>query len=493
MFRNKPKPSDSSSSSTSKKAPSKESSSTSDRDVPGEQQRAYDHFGFDADTTKITRSLKVGGVFGASDVQLLASVLRSNKLTVLRICGVALEEAMRATLFDAFSACPTLQRLYLTDLHLGDVGGKALWASLVGPQAPVHLTLIDVRSNEFGAEGLEGIEDALQAQSDLRSLDLSGNPIGDLGLARLVSAFLPRSQTFAGGGEDGAEHSGSGSVDPVVCAVLTELRLSTIALGEKGLHRLLAALADSRVGPSLAKVDVSNNAFPARPASYGTRSCLEHRRKDRLKRDPEAAGKPVSKVEPHQVDDDGMPKRFVPGLKLRPTNPLAAQRLREVELAVVLQGGFEISESEAAGVAPLKANAMLAGDALVPRSLYHRDPKALPSPRPNRPPEQYPLTADLSLPRTVRSAFDRKPTLETPSSRPFGLVRPLPPNVPAVPSQVGSASRPLGGNRPRRFRPLSLHDEKPVLRSEYTNLTKALVLPQFVHDFRTKGGVPSGL
>jgi len=469
--------------------PSSSSAKTESKEKSGEQQLAYKHFGFDAETTEITQSLKVAGVFLIREAELLATVLRTNRLTLLRICGVTFDEQMQATLFEGFSGCPTLQRLYLTDLQLGNSGGTAFWASLAGPVAPVQLKLIDVRSNGFGAEAMVGVESALQAQTSLSTLDLSGNLIGDSGLERLVDGFLPHPPPtgIAFGGEGGA-----GSV-PVVCAVLTELRLSTIAVREPGLNSLLAALADSRVCPSLAKVDLSNNAFPARPASYAARSTLECRRRDRLKRDPEAAGRPVPKVEPYQVDDDGMPKRFVPGLKIRPTNPLASQRLRDSELVVVLAGGFEMSESEASGASPLKLNSVLAGDALVPRSMYHRDPKTLPTPRPNRPLEQYPLTADLSLPRTVRSAFDRKPTLETPSSRPFGLLRPLPPEVPPVPAQVGSASQPLGGNRARRFRPLSLHDEKPVLRSEYTNLTKALVLPQFVHDFRAKGGIPSGL
>jgi len=145
------------------------------------------------------------------------------------------------------------------------------------------------------------------------------------------------------------------------------------------------------------------------------------------------------------------------------------------------------------GLVRLKQATVLAGDPSEPRSLYVRSRAQLPSPRPNRPADLYPLTADLACPKSIRTPLDRTPSTETVAGRPFGLERPLPPDVARCPPQFGSASRPLGGNRPRRFNPLTLHDERPSLRAEYTNLTKALVFPTFVHDFKNRGTVPEGL
>jgi hypothetical protein len=71
---------------------------------------------------------------------------------------------------------------------------------------------------------------------------------------------------------------------------------------------------------------------------------LEARRMDRLKKDYKLAAQLPSVVAAGQLDDDGTPKRFIAGLKLRSTNPKQSIRLREYELTMVLQGGFEISE-----------------------------------------------------------------------------------------------------------------------------------------------------
>jgi hypothetical protein len=96
--------------------------------------------------------------------------------------------------------------------------------------------------------------------------------------------------------------------------------------------------------------------------------------------------------------------RFVAGLQLRPTNPKAAAVQRRAEVVLVLQGHFEVSEAEARGAAPFRADQFLASDLSHPRHLYRRatpPSECLPSPRPNRAPDLYPLTADLRNPRTV--------------------------------------------------------------------------------------------
>jgi len=242
-----------------------------------------------------------------------------------------------------------------------------------------------------------------------------------------------------------------------------------------------------------------------------------------MKKAPSEAAMLPKTVEAGQLDDDGTPKRFIPGLKIRSTNPKQSVRLRENELSLVLQGNFEISESEAVGLIPLKTSHVLASDVSQPRSLYYRNRQSLPSPRqPNHKPDQYPLIAtrhqrnptsptsstrssSSTSPlhsyqnrksndsRTIRSELDRVPTLESTAGKSHAIEKNIPAQLIPPPSLLGSASRPLGGHRPRKFHPLTLHDEKAVLRSEYTNLTKALVLPDFVHDFRSRSSIPHGL
>ena len=73
---------------------------------------------------------------------------------------------------------------------------------------------------------------------------------------------------------------------------------------------------------------------------------------------------------------DGLPRRVVPGRKLS-SHPKAATVVSgERELVVVLQGCFEVSESEAMGFATMKTDHVLGANHGVPRNLYTRKPSA---------------------------------------------------------------------------------------------------------------------
>ncbi len=257
-----------------------------------------------------------------------------------------------------------------------------------------------------------------------------------------------------------------------------------------------------------------------------------------------------------QLGPDGLPRRFVGGrrLLLPPTRQRAAmQRSRAAavlavgeELVVVLAGGFEVSESEATGKALTKSDHVLGANHEPPRSRYFRPPPPSSSSssssssnsrssfqrhRTQGVVDSYPLTAlvrraapaptiaaaaaSSSLDGAGRRrletgavvvlgprAADRAATLEAPAGRAFHDPSPATSVDPFVlrsaarrhhPSQLGSASRPLGGKGPRLFAPLSMHDEKPALRDSYTHLTKAIVLPRFVHSKRDRGAAPAGL
>jgi len=327
-------------------------------------KKAFEHWEnvISPESTQITSGLKVkGNVFGRYEACLLASVVAQSKiLTVLKVSSVPCDYAMMRSLSRTIATCPALQVLFFSSLDAGPCAGPMLWGSLVElaklqESSGSRLEVLDLRGNALGAEGMEGGAAALASLSGLRSLNLSGNRLGDRGVEEIVRAFeFSASETKvdepagvrrgAGGPRQVSMKASVPQRKKASLSELTELHIGSNKVGDSGLHVLLARLADSSVAPMLKVFDVSNNPLTAKPASYAARATLEARRKHRMRSNPVGAGKPVKEVPPRQMDDDGTPKRFIPGLALRPTNPRASKVLRELELVITLNGGFMLSE-----------------------------------------------------------------------------------------------------------------------------------------------------
>ena len=81
---------------------------------------------------------------------------------------------------------PALTELVIAWTHVGDVGASALAAAL-GQGALPRLKILDLHEAVIGDAGLVALAPALRRLPALEGLDFEGNPLGDEGLAALVT------------------------------------------------------------------------------------------------------------------------------------------------------------------------------------------------------------------------------------------------------------------------------------------------------------------
>ena len=132
-------------------------------------------------------------------------------------------------------ALPALTRLDLFGMHVGDAGALELAAAL-GRGAQPRLQILRLINAAIGDAGLVALAPALRRLPALEHLDLSGNPLGDEGLAALVAPPPPTAGAL-----------------PLPTAGLKELRtliLQVTQVSDAGCAALAAAL-DSGALPAL--------------------------------------------------------------------------------------------------------------------------------------------------------------------------------------------------------------------------------------------------
>jgi hypothetical protein len=87
-------------------------------------------------------------------------------------------------------ALPAVTTLLIAHMHMGDAGASALAAAL-GRGAMPRLKHLRLYNAAIGDAGLVALAPALRRRPALETLHLSGNPIGDQGLAALVASPPP--------------------------------------------------------------------------------------------------------------------------------------------------------------------------------------------------------------------------------------------------------------------------------------------------------------
>jgi hypothetical protein len=154
-------------------------------------------------------------------------------------------------------ALPAVTFLRVDDMHVGDAGASALAAAL-GRGALPRLQRLWLNSAAIGDAGLVALTPALRRRPALERLDLSGNPLGDEGLAALVAPPPPPAGAPTG-----------------VLTKLKQLNLSGTQVNDTGCAALAAALDDGAL-PALVDLYLRGTlaSTAAKTAVYAARDGL---------------------------------------------------------------------------------------------------------------------------------------------------------------------------------------------------------------------------
>jgi hypothetical protein len=155
-------------------------------------------------------------------------------------------------------ALPAVTFLRLDHMHVGDAGASALAAALDRGALP-RLKYLWLNSAAIGDAGLVALAPALRRRPALERFDLSGNPLGDEGLAALVAPPPPPAGAPTG-----------------VLTKLKQLNLSGTQVNDTGCAALAAALDDGAL-PALVDLYLRGTlaSTAAKTAVYAARDGLQ--------------------------------------------------------------------------------------------------------------------------------------------------------------------------------------------------------------------------
>ncbi|KAL9965559.1 hypothetical protein ACROYT_G029373 [Oculina patagonica] len=170
--------------------------------------------------------------------------------------SVVLDEHGATALAEALQRNTSLTVLDLSGNNIGDHGATALAEAL---QRNTSLTVLYLLMNKIGDHGATGLAEALQRNTSLTVLDLSGNNIGDHGAAGLAEALQTNISLTELGLSDNniGDHGATGLAEALQNNTsLTVLNLSCSNIGDEGATALAGALRENKV---LRRLHLFNN------------------------------------------------------------------------------------------------------------------------------------------------------------------------------------------------------------------------------------------
>ena len=163
------------------------------------------------------------------EIQVLSDDLKcSRNCTELRLAGCGIDDTAASCLAEGLNYCKSLRIFDLSCNDIGDAGAVAL--ANVGLIHCIDLEILELSGNSIGSKGAASLANSIKLYQKLRTLNLSLNRIGDVGVRALANSGLKTS------------------------AHLEILSLNCNNIGDKGAF----SLADN-INKSLQKIDLSLN------------------------------------------------------------------------------------------------------------------------------------------------------------------------------------------------------------------------------------------